>query len=146
MCGRAREHRNRDRFGFYDSVERCAREPATTRFIHSRGDPFSNPPTWSRHYALSASRTVRCTRTFYCIASLYFITPSLFLSLSLSFSLLVDLSWPILNLFASKRLLRAMYFIFVRSFIMLRFHRVRRAPRHMYARICVTHVAASVDF
>lgn len=68
------------------TVSNVAREPATTRFIHSRSDPFSNPPTWSGHYVLSASRN-RCTRTFYCIASLYFIAspPSrtFFLSLSL---------------------------------------------------------------
>lgn len=154
MCGRAREHRNRDRFGFYDGVERCARTGNDAIYTFAERSVFESAHVAGALRSLGVAN--RCTRTFYRIALLYFIISSLFFPslpsfLLLPFSRIADLSGPILNLL---RLSADSARCIIRSFvhyaaISLRGMRARprvRAYAYIYAYAHVTHVAASVDF
>jgi len=101
------------------TVSNVAEEPATMRFIHSRSDPFSNPPTWSGHYALLTSRAVVFALfivSLHCI-SYYLLSFSLPpSSLSLTFSLSSLTSLADFEFIAPKRQLGqlgVMYYSFV---------------------------------
>lgn len=150
MCGRAREHRNRDRFGFYDGVERCARTGNDAIYTFAERSVFESAHVVGALRSLGVAD--RCTRTFYCIASLYFITSSLFSILLLPFPSLFpspsSISRADFEFIAPKRRLRAVV-LFVRSlcsdFI------TRHARPAVCTRVCVrtrrnTRRRASVDF
>lgn len=126
MCGRAREHRNRDRFGFYDDVERCARTGNDAIYTFAERSVFESAHVVEALRSLGVAN--RCTRTFYCIASLYFITSSLSLPPTPYRPL-----WPILNLL---RLNADSTRCIIRPFIMLRFHYAACAPA-VCTRVCV---------
>lgn len=136
MCGRAREHRNRDRFGFYDGVERCARAGNDAIYTFAERSVFESAHVVGALRSLGVAN--RCTRTFYCIASLYFITSSLFSFLHLlpfpSLFLPSSTSPADFEFIAPKRR------CIIRSFIMLRFHYAACAAGRTEARMraCAT--------
>lgn len=118
-------------------MSNVVREPATMRFIHSRSDPFSNSPTWSGHYALSASRTVVLALFIVSLHCISLPPPHSLLSLSFSFPpSRLSTSLADFEFIAPKRRLHAMYYSFVHyAQISLRGVRAWRWVRAM--RACV---------
>lgn len=148
MCGRAREHRNRDRFGFYDGVERCARTGNDAIYTFAERSVFKSAHVVGALRSLGVAKPLYSHFllyrfiVFHCLSSLsHFFSFSLFLSSRRSL-------WADFEFIAPKRRLRAMYYSSVSlccDFITRHARPAATYPR-MRAYAAVTHVAASVDF
>lgn len=150
MCGRAREHRNRDRFGFYDGVERL-RENRQRRDLYIRGAIRFRIRPRGRGITLSRRREPLYSHfLLYRFIVFHYLLPPLpppFRYIPLFF-ISSSTSPADFEFIAPKRADSAHNILFVRSLCSDFITRHARRP-YVPAYACVrdvTHVAASVDF